>query len=339
MGFDLSGLIVAERRGIPDLAGKAIAIDAYNTIYQFLSSVRMPDGKPLMDSRGRVVSHLSGILQRTTNLLANGVQPVFVFDGVPHPLKMETLIARKERKVKAEAEYKEALAAGDMERARSKAMQTTRITDDVILSSRELLSALGIPYLTAPSEGEAQASYMAAKGDVWGAGSQDFDSLLFGAPRLVRNMTISGRRKLPRQQRYVDVVPEVIHLDVVLNELDIDREQLVGLAVLAGTDFNPGIKGIGPKKGLKLIKEHGDVRSVIEAKEYEIPDLDEILGLFLEPEVTDDYKLDWPAPDEERLKALLCNGYEFSESRVESSIRKMAKYRDAASQKSLEDFF
>jgi len=339
MGFDLSGLVVAEKRGIPDLAGKTIAIDAYNTIYQFLSSVRMPDGSPLTDSRGRVVSHLSGILQRTTNLLANGVQPVFVFDGVPHPLKMETLIARKERKVKAETEYQEALAAGDLERARSKAMQTTRITDDIILSSRALLSAMGIPYLTAPSEGEAQASYMASKGDVWGAGSQDFDSLLFGAPRLVRNMTISGRRKLPRQQRYVEVFPEVIHLDVVLKELEIDREQLVGLAVLAGTDFNPGIKGIGPKKGLKLIKQHGDIRSVIADKEYDIPDLDEIISLFLDPEVTDDYELDWPAPDEARMIELLCEGHEFSRSRVESSMKKMQTYRDAASQKSLEDFF
>jgi flap endonuclease-1 len=218
-------------------------------------------------------------------------------------------------------------------------MQTTKITDDVIISSRELLSAMGIPFLTAPSEGEAQASYMASKGDVWAAGSQDFDALLFGAPHLVRNMTISGRRKLPRQQRYVEVLPELIHLEVVLSELGIDRTQLVGLAVLAGTDFNPGIKGIGPKKALKLIVKHGDIGRVISEKQYDIPNLDEVLLLFLQPEVTDDYSLEWPAPDEERMTALLCDGHEFSESRVGSSINKMRKYREAASQRSLEDFF
>ncbi len=248
MGFDLSALVVTEKRSIEDLAGKTVAIDAYNTIYQFLSSVRMPDGSPLKDARDRVVSHLSGILQRTTGLMASGIRVAYVFDGVPHPLKMETIMARKERKRQAEADYREALAEGDLERARTKAMQTSKITDDVVLGSRQLLEALGVPYVNAPSEGEAQAGHMCARGDVWAAGSQDFDTLLFGSPRLVRNITISGRRKVPRQQRYVEVVPEVIELGRVLGELGLTRERLVDLAVLVGTDFNEGIRGIGPRR-------------------------------------------------------------------------------------------
>ncbi|HID73425.1 MAG TPA: flap endonuclease-1 [Thermoplasmata archaeon] len=339
MGVDLSGLVTAERRAIADLAGKSVAIDAYNTIYQFLSSVRMPDGTPLRDGQGRVVSHLSGILQRTTNLLSAGVRTVYVFDGVPHPLKMDTIVERRERKQRAEEEYREALAAGDIDRARSKAMQTSKVTDEIILDSRRLLDALGVPYVSAPSEGEAQASHMALRGDVWAAGSQDFDTLLFGAPRLVRNMTISGRRKLPRQKRYVDVLPEVIRLDRVLEDLGIDRAQLVDLAILVGTDFNRGIRGIGPKKALKYMREHGDLESVIAVRGLEIPDYEEVRRIFLEPDVTDDYRLEWRMPDVDAVIELLVEEHDFSRSRVESSLRKVESFHEAASQRSLEDFF
>jgi len=339
MGVDLSGLVTAERRAIADLAGKSVAIDAYNTIYQFLSSVRMPDGTPLRDGQGRVVSHLSGILQRTTNLLSAGVRTVYVFDGVPHPLKMDTIVERRERKQRAEEEYRGALAAGDIDRARSKAMQTSKVTDEIILDSRRLLDALGVPYVSAPSEGEAQASHMALRGDVWAAGSQDFDTLLFGAPRLVRNMTISGRRKLPRQKRYVDVLPEVIRLDRVLEDLGIDRAQLVDLAILVGTDFNRGIRGIGPKKALKYMREHGDLESVIAVRGLEIPDYEEVRRIFLEPDVTDDYRLEWRMPDVDAVIELLVEEHDFSRSRVESSLRKVESFHEAASQRSLEDFF
>ncbi|MDD4307354.1 MAG: flap endonuclease-1, partial [Thermoplasmata archaeon] len=257
MGIDLSDIVEPRPAALKDFKGRAVAIDGYNALYQFLSSIRQADGTPLMDSKGRITSHLSGTFQRTANLLEQGIRPVYVFDGAPNPMKAQTLRERRQRKEKAQAEWDEALEAGDMEVARMKAQQTSRLTKDMAQQAKDLLEYMGVPCVDAPQDGEAQASYMAAKGDVFAAASQDYDSLLFGAPVLVRNMTLSGRRKMPRRNVYVDVVPETLKLSEVLGALGITREQLVDIGVLMGTDFNDGVRGIGPKKGLKLIAEFG----------------------------------------------------------------------------------
>ena len=197
MGVNLSGIVPVENLSLEDLSGKAVAIDAYNAIYQFLSTIRGPDGTPLKDASGRVTSHLAGLLYRNVNLLEAGIKPIYVFDGVPHELKSQTLAERSERRSKAQQEWEEAITEGDIERARCKATQSSRMTNEIAESSRILLTYLGIPIVQAPEEGEAQAAYMASTGQVWAASSQDFDSLLFGAPRLVRNLNITGRRKMP----------------------------------------------------------------------------------------------------------------------------------------------
>ena len=184
MGVNLSGLVEAKTLELTDLRGKSIAIDAYNTIYQFLSIIRQPDGHPLTDSKGRVTSHLSGLLYRTANLIEAGIEPTFVFDGKPHELKSGTISERKERREKAEQEWYKAIQDGDTKKAFSKAQQTSRMTPEIQESSRELLALMGIPIVQAPSDGEAQGAYMCSKGDVWASASQDFDSILFGAPRL-----------------------------------------------------------------------------------------------------------------------------------------------------------
>jgi flap endonuclease-1 len=336
MGVNLSDILPREKKTLEDYRNHVIAIDAYNTIYQFISSIRRPDGTPLLDFQGHPVSHLKGLLTRTANLVAVGIKPVYVFDGKPHELKLETIELRRELKQRAMEEWQEALEAGDLERARTKAQQTGQITADIIEESKHLLKCMGIPYVEAPSEGEAQASYMAQRGDVTATSSQDFDSLLFGAPELIRNLAVTGRRKLPRQRQWVNIEPESIHLDRVLNALGISREQLIDIGILVGTDFNYGIKGVGPKTALRLIREFGNLEAVMDAKGYDIPYYLEIRELFMKPEVTDNYEINWGIVDDVEIKRFLCGKFDFSETGVEKAINKFKLFREATAQKSLD---
>ena len=339
MGVDFGDLFKKERCSLKDLANRVIAIDAHNAIYQFLSIIRQRDGTPLKDSQGRVTSHLSGLLYRTANLIEARIKPVYVFDGAPHPLKTKTLSGRRERKEMAEKEWKEALERGDIETARKKAQQTSRITDEIIKQSKELLSALGVPYIQAPSEGEAQASYIARRGDAFAVGSQDSDSLLFSTPILIRNLAISGRRKLPNKQIYVKIEPEMIRLDRILKSLGIVHRQLVDMAILIGTDFNDGIKGVGPKKSYELIKRTGNVENALEiiGKKDAINQdvIDKVRKIFLEPSVTSDYELKWSLPDDKEVISILCDEHQFSKERVETALQKFNRMKDILKQRQL----
>jgi flap endonuclease-1 len=341
MGLNISDIVASDPIDFKALNHKVVCVDAFNTLYQFLAIIRQPDGTPLRDSRGRVTSHLSGLMYRNAKLIAEGIKLAYVFDGKPLPLKYSTIKARQEIKIAAKKEWEEALKAGDLERARSKAQQTSKLTREMIAESKQLLGYMGIPHIQALDgcEGEAQAAHIARKGDCDYVGSQDFDTLLFGAPKLLRNLTVSGKRKLPRQQFYIDVVPEVMALDMTLGELGITREQLVDLGILVGTDFNPGIRGIGQKKGLKLIKEHGTLEKVLEAKDFEIENYQEIREVFLHPKVTDDYELNWPEPQLDKITEMLIDKFEFSEARVNSTIRKLAAAKEGEKQQSLDKWF
>jgi len=277
MGVDIGDLFKQEKISFKDLHDRIIVIDAYNVIHQFLSSIRQRDGTPLKNSKGEITSHLTGLLHRTGNMVEARIRPVYVFDGKPHSLKAKTLEERQKRKELAEKEWKEALKAGDIKKARTKAQQTSRVTDEIIQQSKQLLEALGIPYIQSPSEGEAQASYMVKKGDAYATGSQDFDCLLVGSPILIRNLTTSTRRKLPGKEAYTKVNPQQIRLKSNLRLLGITQKQLVDMAILIGTDFNDGIKGIGPKKSLNLIKKNGNVENTLATIGGEnLPTLDEI---------------------------------------------------------------
>jgi flap endonuclease-1 len=335
MGVDLGGIILKENRKLTDFYGKIIAIDAYNALYQFISIIRQPDGTPLTDSNGRVTSHLTGLLYRTANLVEAGIKTVYVFDGKPSPLKMTTIEGRINIRNKAAEEWKKALEEGDIEKARTKAMQSSRLTPEMVDEAKHLLNALGVPFIQAPSEGEAQAGYMAKKGEVYAVGSQDFDVLLFNAPGLIRNLTVTGRRKLPRKKVYVNVEPEEIRTENVLKHLGITIEQLVDIGILVGTDFNEGIKGVGPKTALKLIKEHKNLENVLRNIGEEIRDYDEVRKIFLESRVTDDYKIEWKNADENRVKEFLCTVHDFSENRVENALKKF----QIKTQKSIEEWF
>jgi len=342
MGVDLGNLFKKEKISFNDLHDRVLVIDAHNVLHQFLSIIRQRDGTPLRDSKGQITSHLSGLFYRTANIIEARIRPVFVFDGEPHPLKAKTIEQRRERREKAEREWKEALEKGDIEKARTKAQQTSRVTDEIIQQSKELLDALGVPHVQSLSEGEAQASYMVKKGDAYAVGSQDFDCLLFGSPILVRNLTSSGRRKLPNKKAYVKVNPELIRLKPGLKSLDILQKQLVDMAILIGTDFNEGIRGYGSKKSLNLIKKAGNVENAVAivggSNIPTIQEIKEIRNIFLNPKIREDYSLRWSKPDNETVFKILCDRHHFSRDRIEPVLKKFSAIEDIIKQKNLFDF-
>lgn len=311
---------------LEDLSGKSMAIDAYNALYQFLAIIRQPDGTPLKDSSGRVTSHLSGLLYRTSNLVEYGIKPIYVFDGIPPALKEIEIKRRAKVKEQAAILYEKAIKAGKTQEARVYAQATSRLKDYMEDDSKRLLDLMGIPWVQAPSEGEAQAAHITRKGDADFCASQDYDSLLFGAPELIRNVTISGRRRLPSKNVYVEVVPEIIKLEEALKACRITYEQLIDVGVLIGTDFNPdGIQGLGPKTALKLIKEHGTLEDALpHIKNASFPvEPQRIREIFLKPTVTNDYRLEWKEADVDGTVNFMCRERDFSEDRVKKALEKM----------------
>jgi len=322
---DFGDITSKKNIGLEDLCGKTLAVDTYNTLYQFLSIIRGPTGELLKDRTGRVTSHLSGLFYRTVNMVEREIKLVYVFDGEPPVLKEAELKRRVKTKDEAQIKYEEALKKGQIEEAKSYAQMTSRLKDEMVEDSKQLLTLMGIPWIQAPSEGEAQAAFMVSRGDLWSVASQDYDALLFGTPRLVRNLTISGRRKLPKRNAYVEIEPEYIELQNMLTELNISRDQLIDIAILLGTDFNPGgIKGIGPKKALKMIKDSNSLDKIITTLNFENPEkIIEIRDIFLNPEVSVDYGIEWKDPRNEEIIQFLCHERDFSEERVNNALERM----------------
>ncbi len=343
MGVNLRVLLPKTKVDFKSLSGKSVAIDAYNALYQFLAIIRQPDGTPLKDRSGRITSHLSGLFYRTAKLVELGVKVAYVFDGVPSALKEVELKRRAKVKAEAIVKYERAIREGKVEKARSYAQMTSKLKDYMPADSKRLLTELGVPWIQAPSEGEAQAAYLTTKGDANYCGSQDYDSLLFGATVLVRNVTMSGRRKIPRKNVYVEVVPEIMKLDHVLEALEITREQLIDVAILVGTDFNPeGVKGVGPKTALKLIKKHGSIEEAMPSlQDAEFPvEPKRIREIFLNPKVTDNYKLEWKSPNIDGVVDFLCREKDFSKERVRKTLKRMIEgIKEAKSKTTLETWF
>lgn len=332
MGVNLGEIVPKQKIDISDLKGKSVAIDAYNALYQFLAIIRQRDGTPLKNSKGEVTSHLSGLFYRTVNFIEQGIRPIYVFDGKPPELKFQTIEKRKEAKEEAREKFIDAKARGDFKEAKKYSQMTSSLKGDMINSSKELLGSMGIPYIESPSEGEAQAAYVVLKGDADLSASQDYDSILFGAPSLVRNLTISGKRKIPGKELFVDVVPEIINNQDVLNSLNLSREQIIQVAILIGTDYNPGgIKGIGPKKAIDIVKD---------GKFGEYGEFDQIINLFLNPEVSDNYSISFQKPEKDKILKILCDKYEFSELRVEKGIERIEfSLENTLKQKTLDMYF
>ncbi|MDR0798111.1 MAG: flap endonuclease-1 [Nitrososphaerota archaeon] len=343
MGVNFRDLIPKTPIKLEDLNGKILAIDAYNAIYQFLSIIRQPDGTPLKDSTGKITSHLSGLFYRTGNLIEMGLKPIYIFDGKSPALKATEIERRKQVKAQAIAEYEKAAVSGDIAKMRMYAQAATTMKEYMLADSIKLVELMGLPWIQAPGEGEAQAAYMTKQGAADFCTSQDYDSLLFGAPKLLRNVTISGKRKLPGRNMYVDITPEVVELSKVLNFCKLSYEQLVDVGILIGTDFNPdGIKGVGPKTALKLIKEHNTLEAAISnIKDATFPvEPTEIRNIFLQPKVSDDYTMEWKEPNQQGITEFLCEEKEFSKERIQKTLERMTiGNKKQKSKTSLEKWF
>jgi flap endonuclease-1 len=344
MGVNLKDLVVKKEISIPDLSGKRLVIDGNNILYQFLSTIRQPDGTLLMDSHGRVTSHLNGLFHRTTKLMHYGIRPVFVFDGKPPELKRAETERRAGIKEEAKKLYDTAKESGDVDAMKKYGMRTSKLTGEMIDEAVELINALGLPVIRAPSEGEAQAALLVKKGDAYAEISQDYDCLLFGVPRMVQNLTISERKKKKDKLAYEVVKPQLTELEPNLKAMGISQDQLIALGMLVGTDYNiGGIKGIGPKKAMDLVKKHGDdldaLFSEVKWNDFFSYSWNDVFRLFKEMPVDASYSLKWKDVDYNGVSQLLCDKHDFSSVRVNETLDKLKKAQSDNRQKGLGDFF
>ena len=339
MGVDISGILVKHETTIKENTGIMVSIDAFNIIYQFLSSLRGENGEPLKDSSGNITSHLSGIFYRTATLLQNNIKPVYSFDGKPYHLKNETLKERKAMKDKNIAELNVAIKNNDTEKIKMLSSRINYITEDIVSESKKLLDLMGVPWVQAPTEGEAQASYMSKTGIVDSVVSQDYDCLLFGAKRVLRNFTLYGRRRISGTGKFININPEIIDLHENLESIGITQDQLIDIGILVGTDFNPGIRGIGAKTGLSLIKKYGTIEEVLKIKGKKVENLDEIKEFFLNPPVAECSEIKFKLPDRNGIIEYLCNEHSFSENRINQILDQVEKGYSGANQSNLDKYF
>ncbi|CAG8475473.1 16065_t:CDS:2 [Cetraspora pellucida] len=347
---------------IKNYFGRKVAIDASMSIYQFLIAVRQ-DGQQLTADSGETTSHLMGIFYRTIRMVENGIKPCYVFDGKPPTLKSGELAKRLERKKEANKKLEEAqeaglsslskflawtiqfpscnvfyLCSGDMPNVDKYSRQTVKVTKEHNEECKKLLKLMGIPYVEAPCEAEAQCAALAKAGKVYAAASEDMDTLTFSTPVLLRHMTYSEAKKMPISE---------IHLNKVLEGLQFSMNQFIDLCILLGCDYCESIKGIGPHRAVELIKKHKTLEGVInnlDTKKYPIPEdwqYDEARELFRNPEVLDpnDLEIKWKDPDVDGVVSFLVREKGFNEDRVRKGVEKLSKNLKAATQGRLDNFF
>lgn len=339
MGSQIGVLIERERISLDSLRGKVLAVDAFNALYQFLSIIRLRDGTPLKDHDGRVTSHLSGLFYRTINLLEHGMKPVYIFDGKPPRLKERTLREREAIKVKFTKEWQDAVQKGDMITAFKKSVMTSRLASGMVSEAHHILELLGVPWVQAPSEGEAQAAYMASRGGCYAAASQDYDSLLFGSPRLVINLTIAGKRYYPKRGVAMDLIPELVDLERVLKQTKLTRVQLIDVAMLVGTDFNDGVYGVGPKRAVQMIRKHGNIETAAREMGWELDfDAEEIRGFYLNPPVIEVGELEWKVPIYAEILQFMVKEKSFDEARIARGLERLKVATENNSQSGLREW-
>ncbi|MDP3986739.1 MAG: flap endonuclease-1 [Nanoarchaeota archaeon] len=346
MGLSIKDIIPRREIEISDLKNELVCVDAYNMLYQFLSTIRQPDGTPLMDNQKRITSHLSGIFYRNINLISEGIRLIYVFDGIPPELKGGTHSIRRAARDNAKEKYHEAKQTEDLESMKRYSSQLIRLNKDMLEESKELLEAMGIAVIQAPSEGEAEAAHLnKTQKEIFATVSQDYDSLLFGAPKLIRNLGLARKRKT--YSGWVEIKPEMIELDQVLNSLEIDMDQLICIGILVGTDYNPrGIPGIGQKKALDIVKKYKQPISIFKSVEEQmskLPEEDqfewrEIFELFHKPDVKS-FDLIFPEVNEDKIKEILVERHNFSEERVNKQLEKLHEIKEKKKQKGLSDWF
>ena len=345
MGLNIREIIPRKELEISDLNGKTVCVDAFNILYQFLSTIRQVDGTPLMDNKKRVTSHLSGLFYRNINLLSEGIKLVYVFDGKPPELKAKTHYNREAGRDVAKERYEQAKQEEDISGMRRYGSQLIRLEDEMIEEGKELLEAMGIAVVQAPGEGEAEAAYLSRKKEVYAAVSQDYDSLLFGAKSLIQNLTMARKRRT--LSGWVEIKPEIIELQRVFNLLEINLDQLICLGILVGTDYNPkGIPGIGQKRALDIVRRYKQpvlIFKSVEEQLLNLPEEDrfnwqEIFALFHRPNVIDS-EFNFGKINEEKIKEILVERHDFSEERVNRQLEKLRDITEKNKQKGLDTWF
>lgn len=348
MGVKISPLVDEVKQVITfeNLVGKKIAIDAFNTLYQFLAIIRGQDGEPLKDLQGNVTSHLSGIFNRTLYLLEENVKPIFVFDGPPNPFKLAEIQRRRALREEATKKMEEAQDAQEEGDIVKFAQASSKLNSDMIEESKNLLRAIGIPIIDAGQDGEAQAAYLVNKDLAWAVGSQDYDSLLFGGNRVVRNLSHNRTRKVKSTIVKVDL--EFISLQKTLEYNQLTRAQLVDIGILTGLDFFPGIEGIGAKTAVTLIKQHNDIETIVNNNievrkkriELDLEMVKQVRKIFLEPHVNTDFgEIRWNTPDLAKIREILCEKHNFNKERVDAALDKMIKKGVTKTQRTMDNFF
>lgn len=260
------------------LSGRTVAVDANNMLWTFVTGMGATGNTPT-DDDGRSIAHLVGLVNRLEFLAEHGIRSAWVFDGEQPALKEPTLRKRLER-------IEAAKAKGDVR-------GSIQLTSQEIAEAQELLSALGVPWFNAPGESDAQCAWFAREGHAWCAVTQDYDAALHGSPRTARNLSATGRD------------PELMDLLGALQGLALTRGQLVDIALLMGTDYNDGVKGVGPIKAVKLVREHGDLAGALKALKQEIPEADACRELFLAHPVDEGAAIAFHAPEEDVVHEML----------------------------------
>ncbi len=323
--------------------GRKVAIDASMCLYQYLIAVRQADGSQLTNEEGQTTSHLSGFFYRTIRMVENGLKPVYVFDGKPPQLKSEELTKRVERKMKAEAHIESIKETGTVEEISRFERRTVRATREQNEEVKLLLKLMGIPFVEAPCEAEAQCAELAKAGKVYAAASEDMDTLCYEPPYLLRHLTYSEARKIPVDE---------VKTSLIIEGLELDNRSFIDLCILLGCDYCETIRGVGPINALKLIKEFKTIEKILEHfKEnpkkygkYEIPEgwlYKEARELFVNPLVTpgSDVELKWQEPDMDGLVKFMCEQNGFSEERVRNGAAKLSKGLKSGIQGRLDTFF
>jgi len=343
MGVALTELLVMKNIDIASLRGKTLVVDSPMWLYQFLSSIRQRDGSLLTDSKGQVTSHLMGMFSRISNLMQQDIKMAFVFDGTPPMLKRLTLEKRKEIKIEAQKKFDSAKERADEEMMKKYAARTSRLTKEMIEEAKKLVDAFGLPVIEAPTEAEAQASLITRNNDAFALATSDADALLFGSPRIIRNLNMAGKRKKTSSLAFETISPDIISLQENLEHLQINQEQLIALAMLIGTDYNiGGIKGVGPRNAIKLVKKHGnDFETLFNEtkwKDFFEFEWKEVFDLIGNMPVNKDYKLEWGKIDEDKIKKVLM-AHDFSEERINMQLGELIKSTKGKAQKGLGEFF
>jgi len=343
MGLNIKSIITKKELSIDDLSGKIVAVDSFNILYQFLTTIRQADGSPLVNKKGDITSHLNGLFFRTVNLMKKGIKPVFVFDGKPPALKLKERERRREIKEQAREKYEYAKTSKDLVAMKKYASRTAYLTAGMVAQAKELITLLGLPVIQAPSEGEAQVAAIVKAGHAFAGVSQDYDTLVYGCPRLIHNLSIVGRKKIPGKLAFKIVKPAMITLQDLLQALAINQEQLIMLSILIGTDYNRGgVHGIGPKKALKLVQEYKDkyqeMFKAVEFDQHSANPWEKIYQTFTEMPITKDYKLSFQKPHIEGLKKFLLDKHDFSKIRIQNALKDLEKEKAKKAQQSLLGF-